>query len=516
MQTVNRSRHDVVVVGARAAGAATAMLLARLGHDVVVVDRASFPSDTLSTHSIARRGVVQLHRWGLLDAVLASGAPAIRQVTFNAAGESVTRTIKDKAGVDLLVAPRRHMLDTHPRRGRRRTRRRRRATGVTVDRRARRRRRPGRRRVRRTTAPARRSRSAPGSSSAPTACGRGSPARSAPRSSSAAGAAARPSTPTTPASPWGGIEFFVAERALAGVFPTHDGEACVWVCMPVRGRQARPAAGPRRARRRSTQLLERTAPGAGRAAARRPGAPRRSPACCACPTSCARPLGPGWALVGDAGYHRDAVTGHGISDAFRDAELLAVALDQALRGDADETHGPGRLPAAARPGAARDLRPDLRAGGVPAGARRSSSCRSSSAPPSTPRPATLAARPAPRPRRRCQLARASRTDRRRHRHDHHRTTPSPTATASTPPPCSPPSTPSRQAPEAARFQFRAHNEWVSGTHSRSTHPRLLRRRRGAHPRAHLRLRRRPPRRARRAATTARPRWSTSCTRWPPA
>ena len=46
-----------------------------------------------------------------------------------------------------------------------------------------------------------------------------------------------------------------------------------------------------------------------------------------------RAHGPGWALVGDAGYHRDAVTGYGISDAYRDAELLAVALDRALRGD---------------------------------------------------------------------------------------------------------------------------------------------------------------------------------------
>ena len=46
--------------------------------------------------------------------------------------------------------------------------------------------------------------------------------------------------------------------------------------------------------------------------------------------------GPGWALVGDAGYHRDAITGHGISDAFRDAELLARALDRALGGVADE------------------------------------------------------------------------------------------------------------------------------------------------------------------------------------
>ena len=70
--TSKRSRY-VVVVGGRVAGSATAMLLARLGHDVVVVDQASFLSDTISTHSIARSGVVQLQRWGLLDAVLDSG-----------------------------------------------------------------------------------------------------------------------------------------------------------------------------------------------------------------------------------------------------------------------------------------------------------------------------------------------------------------------------------------------------------------------------------------------------------
>ena len=78
MYRTNRSRHDVVIVGGRVAGSAAALLLARLGHDVVVVDRALFPSDTLSTHSIARSGVVQLNRWGLLDAVLDSGVPAIR------------------------------------------------------------------------------------------------------------------------------------------------------------------------------------------------------------------------------------------------------------------------------------------------------------------------------------------------------------------------------------------------------------------------------------------------------
>ena len=74
--SLRRHRHDVVIVGARAAGAASALLLARLGHDVVLLDRAIFPADTLSTHQIARPGVVQLHRWGLLQTVLASGAPA--------------------------------------------------------------------------------------------------------------------------------------------------------------------------------------------------------------------------------------------------------------------------------------------------------------------------------------------------------------------------------------------------------------------------------------------------------
>ena len=74
---------DVVVVGARCGGAATAMLLADRGHDVVLLDRAAFPSDTLSTHALARTAVVQLQRWGLLETVVASGAPPIRDVVFH-------------------------------------------------------------------------------------------------------------------------------------------------------------------------------------------------------------------------------------------------------------------------------------------------------------------------------------------------------------------------------------------------------------------------------------------------
>ena len=50
------------------------------------------------------------------------------------------------------------------------------------------------------------------------------------------------------------------------------------------------------------------------------------------PNQLRKPAGPGWALVGDAGYHRDAITGQGISDAFRDAERCVAALDQSFQG----------------------------------------------------------------------------------------------------------------------------------------------------------------------------------------
>jgi len=332
MQTVNRSRHDVVVVGARVAGSATAMLLARLGHDVVVVDQASFPSDTVSTHSIARSGVVQLHRWGLLDAVLDSGAPAITQVTFNAGGESVRRTIKDKAGVDLVVAPRRYVLDTilaaAAARAGAEVRTRVTVTGVRRD---------GRGRVvgvyghdhtgAAVEIGARYVIGADGLGSR-VARSVGAPMNEVRLAGGAAQYAYYAGIP------WSGIEFFVAERSFAGVFPTHDGQACIWVCNP--------SADAKAVRRRTgsrveafDRLLERSAP----QFAERLRHARRTSAVQGMlrqPNQLRQAFGPGWALVGDAGYYRDAITAYGISDAFRDAELLAVALDQALGGDAEE------------------------------------------------------------------------------------------------------------------------------------------------------------------------------------
>jgi 2-polyprenyl-6-methoxyphenol hydroxylase-like FAD-dependent oxidoreductase len=69
---------DVIVVGARVAGAATGLLLDRAGLRVLVVDRAHFPSDTLSTHQIQMPGVVRLARWGLLESLLDAGTPHVR------------------------------------------------------------------------------------------------------------------------------------------------------------------------------------------------------------------------------------------------------------------------------------------------------------------------------------------------------------------------------------------------------------------------------------------------------
>lgn len=75
--------YDVIVVGARCAGAPTAMLLARRGYRVLLADRATFPSDTLSTHFIKPPGVAMLRRWGLLGQVIASGCPPVPRFRFD-------------------------------------------------------------------------------------------------------------------------------------------------------------------------------------------------------------------------------------------------------------------------------------------------------------------------------------------------------------------------------------------------------------------------------------------------
>lgn len=328
-----RSTHyDVIVVGSRCAGAATAMLLARAGHHVVLVDRAALPSDTLSTHGIARGGVVQLSRWGLLDAVLAGGAPPARRVTFGVDGQLTVRAIKDRAGVDVLVAPRRHALDALLADAARDagahvltevT-----ATGVLRDEHG---------RVVGITTRDRRGgtgeltgRFVVGADGLRSSIARFVGAKTVESFASDAGLFyAYVASPT-----WDGYEFHLADSSFAGVFPTHDGQACVWLSRPVALLQTISRAGSGRGDALVAELL-RLAPSLGeRAHSGRLSSPVRGAA--RMPNYVRQSHGPGWALVGDAGYHRDPITGHGMTDAFRDAELLAVAISSALRDPRDE------------------------------------------------------------------------------------------------------------------------------------------------------------------------------------
>ena len=321
---------DVVVVGARCAGAATAMLLADAGHDVLVLDRASFPSDTVSTHVIARTGMVQLNRWGLLGALHDSGAPPVTTVEIDTGVDVVVRTIKAKYGVDHLLAPRRIVLDDVLQDAARRSGARL-ETGVSVD-------------DVLTDAVGRvvglRAHDARGGIRVHArhvvgADGLGSRvARSVAAPLDLERATSGATLYAYFAGHWPAIEYHVGAHALAGIFPTHGGEACIWVCAPEEVARRHRRRGPRESV--LTGLLAELAPGLGH---RVRGADQTSPVrgMLRMPNHVRRAFGPGWALVGDAGYHRDAITGHGISDAFRDAELLASALDTALRDPAEET-----------------------------------------------------------------------------------------------------------------------------------------------------------------------------------
>jgi 2-polyprenyl-6-methoxyphenol hydroxylase-like FAD-dependent oxidoreductase len=134
---------------------------------------------------------------------------------------------------------------------------------------------------------------------------------------------------------WDGFEFYIADRAFTGVFPTNDEAACVWVVAggdaiaDMRAEHGASEAGFR-------QLVQRSAPDlADRLVAAR--VVERTRVALRYPSFIRHPVGEGWALAGDAGYYRDAITGHGITDAFRDAELLAAAVGEWLRSGQPQT-----------------------------------------------------------------------------------------------------------------------------------------------------------------------------------
>jgi 2-polyprenyl-6-methoxyphenol hydroxylase-like FAD-dependent oxidoreductase len=110
-RTNRPSSYDAIIVGARVAGASTAMLLARAGLRVLALEKSTYGSDTLSTLALMRPAVIQLHRWGVLDQITAAGTPAIRTTTFHYGSDAIEVPIQERDGVDSLYAPRRTVLD---------------------------------------------------------------------------------------------------------------------------------------------------------------------------------------------------------------------------------------------------------------------------------------------------------------------------------------------------------------------------------------------------------------------
>ncbi len=320
LSPIARDRYDVVIAGARCAGASTAMLLARQGLRVLVVDPMRRGSDTLSTHALMRAGVLQLHRWDILDAVRAAGTPSIRTTAFHYGDESIAIPIKERDGVDALYAPRRTVLDsilldgaekagaevllgyslTDALRGREG-----RVVGATI------------------AGPDRRSFDV----TAELVIGADG-IRS--RVAQLVGAEIEEQAEHATASIYSyrrnlgleGFHWFYALGASVGAIPTNDGDTCVFASLPPARFEGNRKKGLDALYRDvlrdvSPMLAERVA------ASEVSGKLRAFPGVRG---FLRRAAGPGWALVGDAGYFKDPLTAHGITDALRDAELLARAV----------------------------------------------------------------------------------------------------------------------------------------------------------------------------------------------
>jgi flavin-dependent dehydrogenase len=322
--------YDAIVIGARVAGAPTAMLLARKGYRVLLLDRATFPSDTVSTHMITVEGSAQLRRWGLLGQVEASGCPPVTNIVLDlrferyghftltgfpypvddgfAALYAPKRTVLDKLLVDAAAAAGvtvresfsvREVLTEGDRvvgvRGRG-------PSGIAVTERA---------------------RIVIGADGL---------------RSIVAETVDAPQYHVVPPKAFGyytywndvelkGLEFYTRPGSTVIAFPTNDRQAAVFIERPERDfadfKTDVNASYVRTVNAIAPDLGARIA--AGSLAYKYKGAGNR-------PNFFRRPYGPGWALVGDAGVHKDPITAQGITDAFRDAELLADAIDEGFSG----------------------------------------------------------------------------------------------------------------------------------------------------------------------------------------
>jgi 2-polyprenyl-6-methoxyphenol hydroxylase-like FAD-dependent oxidoreductase len=317
--------YDAIVIGARCAGSPTAMLLARAGHRVLLLDRAAFPSDTMSTHLIHPPGVAALRRWSLLDQLRESGCPRIDRYSFDFGPFTIAGSPQPIDGVTDAYCPRRTVLDRilvdaavaagAELRERFEVEELRTADGVVTGIRG---------HMKGGPPVTERARFVVG------ADGRHSLVA---RTVQPEQYNERPSRAALYYAYWSGLDIDSFDSVIRGgqrrgwaAAPTHDGLTVMPFGWPLdefaanrrdieRSFFASIAAAPefeqrvRAARRESRFVGSGDLPGYFR-----------------------EPYGPGWALVGDAGYHKNPITAMGINDAFRDAELVADAIHDDIAG----------------------------------------------------------------------------------------------------------------------------------------------------------------------------------------
>ena len=310
--------YDVIVAGARVAGASTAMLMARAGLRVLVVDPVSAARDPLSTHALMRGAIVQLRRWGLLETIRSTGVPAIRTTNFHYGPESIQVDIRPRHGVEALMAPRRNILDpilvdaaieagAEVR------------YGWSVDDLLRNRR--GRVIGTRLRARGR----APLEIRASLVVGADGIHSSVARLVNAPIDVCCRHATANLYQYWSSeqrdaYEWYYQLGQGAGEIPTHGGASCVFLSVS----PTQLVGTDRRARELLfLEGLETAAPGL---RSRLGGPTSGLRGFLGLPGYLKRAAGPGWALVGDAGYFKDPLTAHGITDALRDAEILARAV----------------------------------------------------------------------------------------------------------------------------------------------------------------------------------------------
>jgi flavin-dependent dehydrogenase len=316
--------HDVIVIGARCGGAPTAMLLARRGYKVLLVDRARFPTDIPHGHFIHQNGPARLKKWGLLPRVLATNCPPIES-SINDFGDYPLAADELHVGdLALGYAPRRYALDAV-------------LVEAAVE--------AGAELREEFTVEALsmeedqvtgirgrdRNSGTPVQEQAVVTVGADGRSSLVARRVHAPLYQTAPSLTFTYFSYWSGIErqsleFYARPDFALAAFPTNNGLFAVFVSWPS---SFLPRVGTN-AEPHFMQTIDQI-PGlgdrlrGGRREERLYGALDQ-------PNFLRKPYGPGWALVGDAGCHKDPFLALGISDAFRDAEFLADAIDAALSG----------------------------------------------------------------------------------------------------------------------------------------------------------------------------------------